>query len=118
MTPPKSVRAAFNEVNIARQEKDQMINQAKGTYNKLVPQASGKARKMLSEAEGYAIDKVNRAKGEAERFTSLLASYKKSPNITKHRLYLEMMQEVLTKVSSYMLLIQKLKDCYLFIQVN
>ena len=100
VNPPKEVRAAFNEVNIARQEKDQMINQAKGTYNKLVPLASGKARKMISEAEGYAINKVNRAKGEAERFTISLASYQKAPQVTRHRIYLEMMQEVLSKVES------------------
>ncbi|MBT9148250.1 MAG: Modulator of FtsH protease HflK [Syntrophomonadaceae bacterium] len=74
-----------------------MINQAWEAYNKAIPRARGEAEKTIREAEGYQLDKVNRAKGEAERFLATWAEYKKSPEITQKRLYLETMTEVLPK---------------------
>ncbi|MFH1691960.1 MAG: FtsH protease activity modulator HflK [Candidatus Omnitrophota bacterium] len=95
VNPPEKVKPAFNEVNEAKQEKEKMINQAWEAYNKVIPKARGEAEKTIREAEGYALDKVNRAEGEAERFQETLSEYKKAPQITKKRMYLETMQNVL-----------------------
>ena len=97
VNPPEKVKAAFNEVNEAKQEKEKMINQAWEAYNKVIPKAKGTAEKTIREAEGYSLDKINRAKGEAERFLATLAEYKKVPEITQKRLYLETLMEVLPK---------------------
>ena len=97
VNPPDEVKAAFNEVNEAKQEKERVINQAWEAYNKAIPQARGEAEKTIREAEGYSLDKINRAKGESERFNSILTEFKKAPAITQKRLYLETMTEVLPK---------------------
>ena len=97
VNPPDEVKAAFNEVNEAKQEKERVINQAWEAYNKAIPQARGEAEKTIREAEGYSLDKINRAKGESERFSSILTEFKKAPAITQKRLYLETMTEVLPK---------------------
>jgi membrane protease subunit HflK len=97
VNPPEKVRPAFNEVNEAKQEKEKMINQAWETYNKVIPKARGEAEKTIREAEGYGLDKVNRATGEAERFLVTLEAYKRSPEITQKRLYLETLMDVLPK---------------------
>lgn len=95
VTPPERVRPAFNEVNEAKQQREEMINRAWEAYNKVIPRARGEAEKTIREAEGYSLDKINRAKGEAERFLSVLAEYKKAPQVTQKRLYLETLSEVL-----------------------
>ncbi|MDD5561705.1 MAG: FtsH protease activity modulator HflK [Candidatus Omnitrophica bacterium] len=95
VNPPEKVKPAFNEVNEAKQEKEKMINQAWEAYNKVVPRARGEAEKTIREAEGYATDKINRAKGESERFLATLKEYSKAPDITKKRLYLETLMQVL-----------------------
>ena len=95
VNPPDEVKPAFNEVNEAEQEKERFINQAWEAYNKVVPRARGEAEKTIREAEGYALDKVNRAKGDTERFLAVLEEYKKAPDITKKRIYLETMSEVI-----------------------
>ena len=97
VNPPDKVKPAFNEVNEAKQEKEKMINQAWEAYNKAIPRAKGEAEKTIREAEGYSLDKVNRAKGESERFLVTLGEYKKAPEITRKRLYLETLAEVLPK---------------------
>jgi len=98
VNPPDRVKPAFNEVNEAKQEKEKMINQAWEAYNKAIPKAKGEAERTIREAEGYSLDKINRAKGEAERFLATLSEYKKAPEITEKRLYLETLNEVLPKV--------------------
>ncbi len=97
VNPPEKVKPAFNEVNEAKQEREKMINQAWEAYNKVIPKARGEAEKTIREAEGYSLDKINRAKGEAERFSTILAEYKKAPEITQKRLYLETLLDVLPK---------------------
>lgn len=92
--PPKQVQDAFNEVNTAEQEKEKMINQALGDYNRIIPRARGEAEQTVQQAEGYAMDRVNRAKGDASLYSDLLKSYKKAPEVTKNRIYLETMAEV------------------------
>ncbi len=97
VNPPDKVKPAFNEVNEAKQEKEKMINQAWEAYNKAIPKASGEAERTIREAEGYSLDKINRAKGESDRFLVTLSEYKKAPEITRKRLYLETLAEVLPK---------------------
>nr|WP_320050438.1 FtsH protease activity modulator HflK [uncultured Desulfuromonas sp.] len=98
VNPPDQVKAAFNEVNEAEQQKESLIFQAREQYNREVPKARGVARSRILEAEGYALERINRAKGEAERFNVLVAEYRKAPKVTKQRLFLETMDKVLPKV--------------------
>lgn len=95
VTPPDRVQPAFNEVNEAKQEKERTINQAWEAYNKVIPRAKGEAEKTIREAEGYAVDVVNRAKGEAQRFLATWEAYRQAPEVTRKRLYLDAMAQVL-----------------------
>jgi membrane protease subunit HflK len=97
---PEPVQPSFNEVNQATQEKERMIYQAREEYNKMIPQARGDAEKLLREAEGYAMDRINRSKGDAARFLSLYEEYVKAEDVTRRRLYLEALREVLPKLGS------------------
>jgi len=97
VNPPDEVKPAFNEVNEAKQEKERTVNQAWEAYNNVIPKARGTAEKTIRQAEGYRLAKVNQAKGEAERFLATWTEYKKAPQITKKRLYLETLMEVLPK---------------------
>jgi membrane protease subunit HflK len=95
---PEPVQPSFNEVNQATQEKEKMIYQAKEDYNKAIPTARGEAERTIKAAEGYALDRVNRAKGNAARFTALYTEYAKAKDITKRRLYLETLKDLLPKL--------------------
>jgi membrane protease subunit HflK len=95
---PKPVQPAFNEVNEAEQEKEKLINQAKSEYNKIIPKARGEAERTIEEAKGYALDRVNSAKGEASKFNSVFTEYLKAKSVTRQRIYLETMNDVLQKV--------------------
>jgi len=97
VNPPDKVKPAFNEVNQAKQEKERLVNQAWEAYNKVIPKARGEAEKTIRVAEGYSVDKINRAHGDTERFISVLTEYKKAPEITKKRIYLETMSDVLPR---------------------
>ncbi|MFC1697191.1 FtsH protease activity modulator HflK [Nanoarchaeota archaeon] len=96
--PPMSVREAFNSVNIAMQQKDKKINEANQAYNEVVPKAKGEAKAKIKMAEGYGIERINEAKGDVAKFNEILIEYKKAPEITRQRLYLEAMRNVLPKV--------------------
>jgi membrane protease subunit HflK len=95
VTPPDTVKPAFNEVNEARQDRERTINQAQEQANREIPKARGEATRTVTEAEGYAVERVNRANGEATRFTAILAEYTQAPEVTRRRLYLEAMAEIL-----------------------
>ncbi|MBP6218020.1 MAG: FtsH protease activity modulator HflK [Oligoflexales bacterium] len=109
VTPPEIVKPAFNEINIAKQEMEQWINQAQEVYNKVIPEAEGKAAKLVSEAEAYAIELVNRAKGDSEKFARVYTAYKDSPVLTKKRLYLETMEELFKNAKKVTLVDEKIK---------
>jgi membrane protease subunit HflK len=98
VTPPDEVKPSFNEVNQAQQQKETLINEARSEYNRAVPQARGVALQTVQQAEGYALDRVNRAKGEANRFKAVYDEYRKAPEVTRQRLYLETLRAVLPKV--------------------
>jgi len=102
--PPAAVQRSFEEVNRAQQEREQMVNQANGEYNKVVPRASGEAEKKLREAEGYALKRVNEAEGDVARFKALLEQYEKAPDVTRQRLYLETIGEVLPQLGGKVIL--------------
>ncbi len=102
--PPKQVQDAFNEVNTAEQEKERMINEALGGYNRIIPRAKGEAEQTVQQAEGYATDRVNRAKGDASLFNDVLAAYKRAPDVTKRRIYLETMADVYPAVKQKIIL--------------
>lgn len=107
VNPPEPVKAAFNEVNQAQQEKETLINKAKSEYNKVIPKASGEADETIQKAEGYAIERVNNAKGEVARFNSLYFEYIKAPEVTKKRIYLETMANVLPRLGNIIITDQK-----------
>ncbi len=93
--PPREVQASFDEVNRAQQEREKMINDANGEYNKIIPRARGEAEQKKSAAQGYKLKRVNEAQGEADAFTAVLREYLKAPEVTRTRLYLETMGDVL-----------------------
>jgi membrane protease subunit HflK len=109
VTPPDEVKPSFNEVNQAQQEKERMINEARSDFNRVVPRARGEALQVIQEAEGYATDRVNRAKGDASRFEAVLAAYRRSPEVTRRRIYLETMQSVYPVIERKVVLDSDLK---------
>jgi membrane protease subunit HflK len=100
VNPPQRVQASFNEVNQAQQEKERAINIANGEYNKSIPRARGQAEQVISAAEGYASRRINEAEGDVAAFEALFAEYMNAPAITRERMYLETMAEVLPRVQS------------------
>jgi modulator of FtsH protease HflK len=97
VNPPKPVRESFNEVNQAIQERERSVNQAWAQYNSVIPKARGRALQAMQSAEGYATERVNRARGEVARFLSLQQEYAKAPAVTRSRLYLETMSDVVPR---------------------
>jgi modulator of FtsH protease HflK len=108
--PPPVVQAAFNEVNQAQQEKQTAINQAWAVYNDAVPNARGQAKEREKQAEAYAFRRVNEARGEAQKFSLLLAEYRKAPEVTRRRLYLEAMQAILPSLQKKIIIDDSLKS--------
>lgn len=102
--PPEPVQRSFDEVNRAQQEMKQAVNVANAEYNKVIPMADGEAKKKISEAEGYAAKRVNEAHGDVARFKALLEQYEKAPDITRQRLYLETMSEVIPQLGGKIIL--------------
>jgi membrane protease subunit HflK len=98
VNPPDPVKPSFNEVNQAQQEREKLINQAQSEYNQVVPRAAGEAQQTIQQAEGYALDRVNRARGDASRFTSYYEAYRQAPEVTRRRIYLETMGQILPQV--------------------
>lgn len=98
VNPPESVKPAFNEVNEAQQEREKLINQALSEYNKVIPRARGEAERTIEGAKGYAMERVNNARGEAAKFNAVFKEYRKAKEVTRQRIYLETMNDVLQKV--------------------
>ncbi len=98
VTPPEPVQASFNDVNRAEQDRERLIDLAKAVYNREIPSAEGEAQRTVEQAEGLRQERINRAKGDASRFEQMLTAYRKAPDVTRKRLYLETMAEVLAAV--------------------
>jgi membrane protease subunit HflK len=97
---PEPVQPSFNEVNQAVQEKERMVYQAREQYNKAIPAAKGNAEKTIKSAEGYGLDRVNRAKGDASRFVAVYNEYSRAKDVTRRRLYLEALKDLLPNLGS------------------
>jgi membrane protease subunit HflK len=92
--PAGSVQQAFDDVNKAIQDMNRLINEGMQVYNEEIPKARGEAERMVLIAQGYASERVNRAKGDVARFNSVYDEYRRAPEVTKQRLYYEMVEEV------------------------
>ena len=104
VNPPDPVKPAFNEVNQAIQEKERAINDAWAEYNKAVPRAKGEAEQAIRAAEGYALERVNNAAGDAKRFEALYEEYRRAPLVTRKRIYLETLAEIMPKLGRKVIL--------------
>mgnify|MGYP006428166683 CR=1 FL=1 len=109
VNPPKVVQSSFNDVNAAKQEQEKMFNQAEESYNRIIPEARGKANKLIQEAEGFANAIINRAHGDAERFSTIAKAYRKAPAITRKRIYLDTMENVLLKLEDVTIIDSRVK---------
>ncbi|MGB7294360.1 MAG: FtsH protease activity modulator HflK [Candidatus Aminicenantales bacterium] len=110
VNPPDPVKPSFNEVNEALQEKETKINQAWAEFNQEIPKAEGEAEQVIRAAEGYATERVNRAQGDANLFTSVFREYSKAPSVTRKRLFLETINDVLTKIKKKIVVDEKLRS--------
>ncbi len=101
--PPDAVIDAFKDVASAREDQNRLINQAQGYFNDLIPRTRGEAAQHVKEAEAWAAERVTKAEGDAENFTRILSEYRKAKNVTRKRLLLETMEEILPGVKKYIL---------------
>ncbi|MDZ7662454.1 FtsH protease activity modulator HflK [Thiohalophilus sp.] len=104
--PPSQVMAAFDDVAAAREDREKFMNQAMAYANDILPRAEGQAQRFLEEAKGYRDQKIAVAEGDAERFSDILVEYKKAPVVTRERLYLEAIEEILGKNPKVMIDLQ------------
>ena len=118
VNPPDPVKPSFNEVNRAKQDKETIINEADRKAKKAKTEAQGKAKQLVSEAKGYAIDRVNRAHGDADRFLALYAQYSRAKDVTRRRLYLETMAQVLPQVKGKVIVDEHLEGLLPLLQLN
>ena len=118
VNPPTPVKPSFNEVNEAKQEKERLINEAWSEYNKAVPAAEGEAERVIRAAEGYALARVNRAEGDAERFVAVWREYSRARDVTKRRLYLETMSEILPQIPNKIIVDPELKNLIPLLQLD
>jgi membrane protease subunit HflK len=118
VNPPAPVRPAFNEVNQAIQEKERAINEAWAEYNQSVPRAKGEAEQAVRAAEGYALERENRALGDAQRFEALYEEYRKAPEVTRKRLYLEALGEIVPNVGRKVIVDDKAKGVLPLLQLE
>jgi membrane protease subunit HflK len=118
VNPPEPVQASFNEVNQAQQDRERSINLAKGQFNKAIPQARGAADQQIAEAEGYAAKRVNEAEGDASRFSALVTEYAKAPEVTRQRMYLETLQEVMPRLGRRVVVDSELRQFLPLLQLN
>lgn len=109
VNPPDAVKASFNEVNQAQQEREKLINEARAGYNQIIPRAKGQAQQTIEQAEGFATDRVNRARGDAELFNQVHAAYQRAPEVTRRRMYLETMGDIYPKVKKKIVVDDKIK---------
>ena len=98
VNPPDAVKPSWDAVNQAQQQRDRMINEALGEYNQVIPRARGEAQQAILQAEGFALERINRAQGDAARFNDLYSAYRRAPQVTRRRMYLETIQKVVPQV--------------------
>jgi membrane protease subunit HflK len=116
--PPEKVQSAFVDAIKAREDKERLINEAQAYANDVVPKARGAAARKLQEAEGYKEQVIAQAQGEVSRFTQLLAEYKKAPDVTRKRLYIEAMESVLSETNTVMLNVKEGANNMLYLPLD
>ncbi len=118
VNPPDAVKPSFNDVNEALQEKERKINDAWAEYNQEIPKAQGEAEQAIRAAEGYATERVNNAQGDASRFTQVYREYIKAPVVTRKRLYLETINEVMSKIEKKFIMDDKTRGLLPLLNLN
>src|SRR4030095_1415075 len=118
VNPPAEVQASFNEVNKAQQDRENAINIANGDYNEAVPRAKGQADQTIRAAEGYRFKRVNEAQGDVASFNAILAEYVKAPEITRTRLYLETMGDVLPATGEKIIIDDSMRNLLPILPLN
>lgn len=101
--PPTEVDAAFKDVSSAREDKNSYINEAKSYANEVIPKARGNAAEILNKAEAYRQERVEKAKGDVANFVQILEKYKDGETVTRTRMYLETLEEVLPGMEIYII---------------
>jgi membrane protease subunit HflK len=92
--PPAGVQESFDDVNKAEQDMNRLINEGQQVYNAEIPRARGERERIIQEAQGYKTERINRANGDVARFNAVYAEYRRAPEVTRQRLYYEMVEEV------------------------
>ena len=115
---PREVQESFDDVIRAREDEQREKNQAETYANGVIPEARGQAQRLREEANGYRDETISRAEGEADRFTKLVTEYRKAPEVTRQRLYLETMQEVLSNTSKVLLTGDKGQNSMLYLPLD
>src|SRR5689334_9124025 len=118
VNPPGPVQASFNEVNQAQQEKEKLINEARQDYNKVIPLAEGEKDQRIREADGYRLKRINEAEGDVARFSALLAEYIKAPEVTRRRIYIETLQDVMPSVHSKIIVDERTRSILPFLNLD
>ena len=118
INPPQPVQESFNEVNQAQQEKEKLINEARRDYNKVIPLAEGEKDQRIREADGYRLKRINEAEGDAARFNALFAEYVKAPEVTRRRIYIETLQDVLPGIRSKVIVDDKARSILPLLNLN
>jgi membrane protease subunit HflK len=102
--PPAGVQEAFDDVNKAEQDMNRLINEGQQVYNAEIPKARGERERIIQEAEGYKTERINRANGDVSRFIAVYDEYRRAPEVTRQRLYYEMIEEVFKDADGTILL--------------
>jgi membrane protease subunit HflK len=118
INPPEPVQASFNEVNRAQQEKEKLINEARRDYNKVIPLAEGEKDQRIREADGYRLKRINEAEGDVARFNALLAEYVKAPVVTRRRIYIETLQEVMPGIRAKIVVDEQTRSILPLLDLN
>jgi len=118
VNPPDPVKPSFNEVNQAEQERERSINEARGDYNRVIPRARGEAAQVIEQAKGYAIDRVNRARGDAVLFEEVYTAYRRAPEVTRRRIFLETMETIYPAMQRKILLDNGLQGVLPLLQLD
>ncbi|GBF27749.1 modulator of FtsH protease HflK [bacterium MnTg02] len=118
INPPKPVQESFNEVNQAQQEKEKLINEARRDYNKVIPLAEGEKDQRIREADGYRLKRINEAEGDVARFSALFAEYSKAPEVTRRRIYIETLQDVMPGIRSKIIVDEQARSILPLLNVN
>jgi membrane protease subunit HflK len=116
--PPQEVDAAFKDVASAKEDREKMINEAQGYRNDLIPRTRGQAEKLIREAEAFRAERMAKARGDSAKFVAVLAEYRKAPNVTKKRMLLETLEEILPSIEKYVIQTQEGGEAGIFNLLN